>query len=337
MNTSLVNFTLKIMAIDSTTGSEYKLVDYLVKNFKPRGATIKIQNITKKQKNLFFKWGKPKIIFCTHLDTVAPYIAPHKKSGIIYGRGACDAKGQIAAMYETCKQLYQEGQNNFGLLLLADEEKTSIGAKTANKLITGCKYTIVGEPTENKLITAAKGVTLIEVTTSGKAAHSGYPEKGKSAVEELRIFLNKLAKIKFPKDRKLGKTTYNVSLSRTPNPLNVVPDQATCKILFRTTFTTYDHLQEKIKKIANKNTRLRIIFSNSPMNFFTVPGFKTGTVAFGSDAPHLDKLGKCLLYGPGNILNAHIKNEHLKISDLKKSVKCLKKLYYKLVKCNYSA
>ena len=320
------------MAIDSTTGSEYKLVDYLAKNFKPRGAITKIQKITKKQKNLFFKWGKPKIIFCTHLDTVAPYIAPHKKSGVIYGRGACDAKGQIAAMYETCKQLYQEEQNNFGLLLLADEEKKSAGAKAANKLVTGCKYIIIGEPTENKLITAAKGVTLVEVTITGKAAHSGYPEKGKSAVEELRLFLNKLAKIKFPKDRQLGKTTYNVSLLKTPNPLNVIPDKATCKILFRTTFASCDHIQGKIKKIINKNVRLRIIFNNSPMNFFTVPEFKTGVVAFGSDAPHLNKLGKRLLYGPGNILNAHTKTEHIKISDLKKSVKCLKKLYYHLIK-----
>lgn len=332
MKNFLSNFLLKIMAINSTTGSEYKLADYLAKHLKPKGATLKIQKTSKKQKNLFFRWGKPKIIFCTHLDTVAPYIAPHKKSNVVHGRGACDAKGQIATMYETCKQLYQEGQNNFGLLLLTDEEKTSTGAKSANKLITGCKYTIVGEPTENKLITAAKGVTLIEITALGKAAHSGYPEKGKNAVEKLRVFLNKLAKLKFPIDRKLGKTTYNVNLLKTANPLNVVPDKAACKIQFRTTFASYNHLQTKIEKIIDKNIKLRVIFHNSPMSFFTVPGFKTGTVAFGSDAPHLNNLGKTLLYGPGDILHAHIKTEQIKISDLIKAVKNLKQLYYKLIK-----
>ncbi len=330
MQDFLSDFIFKIMAINSTTGNEYKLADYLAKNFKPEGATTTIQKITKKQKNLFFKWGKPKIIFCTHLDTVAPYIAPDKKSDIIYGRGACDAKGQIAAMYETCKQLYQEGQNNFGLLLLADEEKTSAGAKVANKLVTGCKAVIVGEPTENKLITAAKGVLICEVTTFGKAAHSGYPENGQSAVEELRLFLNKLAKIKFNQDPLLGKTTYNVNLLKTPSPLNAIPDKATCKILFRTTFTSCKDLQKKIKQITNRDTKLRIINNSPPMNFFTVHGFTTGTVAFGSDAPHLANLGKCLLYGPGNILNAHIDNEHIKISELKHAVRDLKKLYYKL-------
>ncbi len=328
----MYKFLLNLMTIDSTTGSEHRLADYLVKNFKPVGATIKIQRTARKQKNIFFKWGKPKIVFCTHLDTVAPYIPPHQKAGIIHGRGACDAKGQITAMYETCRQLYQEGQKDFGLLLLADEEKKSTGAKTANKLVKHCKYIIIGEPTENKLITAAKGILLAEVTTTGKAAHSGYPEHGESAVENLRLFLNKLAAIKFPKDRQLGKTTYNVSLAKTINPLNVIPDKATCKILFRTTFTSHNHLEKIIKKLAGKKVQLKIINDGSPMSFFTVPGFKTGRVSFGSDAPHLSNLGKRLLYGPGNILNAHTENEQIKISELKKAVIDLKKLYYNLLK-----
>jgi acetylornithine deacetylase len=332
MKNFVQDFVLKIMAIDSTTGSEAKLVDYLAKKSKPKGATIKIQKASRTQKNLFFKWGKPKIIFCTHLDTVAPFIPPSQKNGVIHGRGACDAKGQIAAMYQTCKELYQEGQNNFGLLLVSDEEKGSKGAKIANKIIKGTKYTIIGEPTNNKLISASKGTTLIKVTATGKEAHSGYPENGKSAVKELQQFFNKLDKIKFPVDHKLGKTTYNISLLKTSNPLNVMPKLAACKILFRTTFASYQDIEKKIKKNLNRNLKLEIISSSKPMEFFTVPGFKTGYVAFGSDAPHLSNLGKRLLYGPGNILNAHTENEHIKISDLKKSVKELKKLFHTLRK-----
>ena len=331
MNDFLVDFILKIMTIDSTTGNECKLVDYLNKNFKPKGAKVEIQKVAKNQKNIFFKWGKPKIIFCTHLDTVSPYIAPRKKAETIYGRGACDAKGQIATMYETCKELYQEGQNNFGLLLLADEEKKSSGAKIANKLITGCKYVIVGEPTKNRLISAAKGVSLLEVTISGKTAHSGYPEHGQCAVEKFKLFLNKLTKIKSPKDAILGKTTYNVGLLKASNPTNVVPDKVTCKILFRTTFATHHIIQKKIGLLVDKNIKISFTHNNPPMNFFTVAGFKTGTVAFGSDAPTLNKLGKRLLYGPGNILDAHTPNEKIKISEIKQAIKQLKKLYYKLI------
>ena len=331
MNDFLHDFTLKLMAIDSTTGNEYRLADYLTTNFKPHGAKIEIQQVSKKQKNLFFKWGNPKIIFCTHLDTVPPHIAPSKKDGIIYGRGACDAKGQIAVMYETCRQLYKENQKDFGLLLLADEEKKSGGAKVANKLITGCNYIIVGEPTENKLIMAAKGISSLEVTISGKAAHSGYPENGESAVENFRLFLNKLSKIKFSHDKLLGKTTYNIAQLKASNPINVIPDKLTCKILFRTTFATHNIIQEKIKTLGAKNIKLCFIHNNPPMNFFTVAGFKTGIVSFGSDAPTLNKLGKCLLYGPGNILTAHTKFEQIKVSDLEKSVKQLKILYYKLL------
>lgn len=330
MNNPLLDFAFKIVAIDSTTGKEGKLADYLVKNFAPTGAKIELQKVTKNQKNLFFKWGEPKIIFCTHLDTVPPYITPHKKNGRIYGRGAIDAKGQITVMYETCRKLYQEHQNNFGLLLLADEEKRSRGAKVADKSLSGCQYIIVGEPTENKLIKAAKGVALIKATISGKARHSGYPKHGACAVEKLRQFLNLLARAKFPQDKLLGKTTYNISQLKAPNPDNVIPARVTFNVLLRTTFASHDSILNHLKRLAPKNTELRLTHASPPMEFFTISGIKTGVVAFGSDASHLKQPEKRLLYGPGNILNAHTENEWIAIADLKTSVRQLKKLYYKL-------
>ena len=138
MKASHINFFLKIMAINSTTGNEKKLINYILKNCKPKGAKIDVlgSDPTKRcQTSLFFKWGKPKIIFCTHLDTVPPYIPPRKKKNTIYGRGAVDAKGQIITMLNVCEELYKEKQNDFGLLLLAGEETDSAGAKIANKLI----------------------------------------------------------------------------------------------------------------------------------------------------------------------------------------------------------
>ena len=84
--------------------------------------------------NLMVSWGEPKVVFCTHLDTVPPYIAPSVEvmedgDMKIKGRGSCDAKGQIFAMWEACLELERRGCTDFALLLLAGEETGSFGAK----------------------------------------------------------------------------------------------------------------------------------------------------------------------------------------------------------------
>lgn len=328
---STINLLLKMMSIDSLTGFEFKLTNYLIKNLNPKGAKLTVQNVNKNQKNLFYKWGNPKIIFCSHLDTVHPYLYPKKKLGIIYGRGACDAKGQIAVMYETCKQLYKEGYKNFGLLLLSDEEKLSNGAKLANKLITDCNYVIIGEPTENKLISSTKGTLLFEFNIYGKNAHSGYPEYGKNAIFEFKSFMDNLSKIRFVKDPILGVTNYNIGNLQSKNQVNVVSDLVMGKILFRTTFCSHENIKKSFLK-RNKNIKIILKNESYPVKFFTLPGFKTGIASFGSDAIHLSNFGKKLLYGPGNIINAHTNNEYIKIKDAVMAVYQLKKLYRKLIK-----
>ncbi|CAL7959303.1 M20_dimer domain-containing protein [Gammaproteobacteria bacterium] len=326
----MLDFLLKILAIDSTSGKENVVADYVVKNYKPKHATTEVQRIFNGKKNVFFKWGIPHIIFCSHLDTVPPYI-PFKYNGkVIYGRGSCDAKGQIASMYEACSQLCTEGKTNFGLLMVAGEEVGSYGAKLANQLITGCKYIIIGEPTENKLIRAAKGNLLVNVAIKGKSSHSGYPQYGDDAVARLRVFLNKLTTLKFPKDRVLGATTYNIGKLSAPNMFNITPDKVTCEIFFRTTFKTHDLIIDMLKPLADEHTILQFGFDNRPIEFYTIPGFATNVVSFGSDAPELYNLGKSLLYGAGSILTAHADNEHIKVRALERAVQDFKKIFYYL-------
>ena len=67
--------------------------------------------------NLLFSWGEPRVVFCTHMDTVPPYIPPtfDEALGTMSGRGTCDAKGQIYAMYEACRILESKGYDGFGL------------------------------------------------------------------------------------------------------------------------------------------------------------------------------------------------------------------------------
>ena len=333
MQDSVTSFLMQILSIDSTTGNELALIEYLINNHRLPGARIKLQTVSKTQKNIFFIWGEPKIIFCTHLDTVAPYIQPKIKGDVIYGRGACDAKGQIALIYETCLALHRENQTDFGILLTAGEETTSLGAKIANRALKKTKFIVVCEPTNRKLVSAAKGILAAAITVSGKSAHSGYPHRGQSAINRFIEFIDYLNKIPFPKDDLLGNTTYNLGLLTSDNVPNVLSDKLTTQILFRTTFVSHQIIQNKLQKLAFEyGISLRLTKSSPPINFFTPRGFSTDTVSFGSDAPSFYNVDYRLMYGPGNILHAHTLEEQLKLSSLACAIKDLKKLYYTLFK-----
>lgn len=322
----------EIMRIDSTSGKEADLARYIANNFHVPGATLEIQDVGDGSINLFYKWGTPEIIFCTHLDTVPPFIPPVAESARISGRGACDAKGQIITVLNVCRDLYHEGETNFGLLLVSGEETGSTGARAANNLIKGCRYVIIGEPTENKLIKAGKGIQLYDVKISGKSCHSGYPHLGDDAIDRMRLFLNSLALAEFPSDPLLGATTYNIGQLSSGNAYNVLPDLVSFKIYFRTTPATNSLIGEILREISDENTTVTKIREDKPFEYFYLEGFERGTVAFGCDGPALPGLGKCLLYGPGTIRVAHTEDEFIEIHDIEKAIIDLKAIFKTLKK-----
>ena len=136
----------ELLTCDSTTGKEHRLADFLAERLLTRCnklARFDVKSMAEDApdgygtpQNLLFAWGVPKLIFCTHLDTVPPYIPPHFEASRVCGRGTCDAKGQILAMWEACKALEDMGMTDFGLLLLAGEETGSFGAKAFNSVIS---------------------------------------------------------------------------------------------------------------------------------------------------------------------------------------------------------
>ena len=108
-----------ILGFDSTSGKERPLAEFLAGRLKaPRLEKFEVGDGTL---NLLLSWGEPRIVYCTHIDTVPPYIAPKVYDDKVMGRGSCDAKGQIIAMYTACCELAAAGRNGFGLLLLSGE------------------------------------------------------------------------------------------------------------------------------------------------------------------------------------------------------------------------
>ena len=248
--------------------------------------------------------------------------------GSISGRGSCDAKGQVFAMYTACKELEASGCTNFGLLLLAGEETGSWGAKAFSKTGFEAPFLIVGEPTENKMVSASKGTLSYDLKFTGKAFHSGYPQYGVSAVDLFNDFYNKLKAVDWGLDPELGETTWNIGLVHSDNPQNILAPELACRLYFRTTFLSHQAVQ-KWMPLSAPVTDFR--GGDTPAHYVTLPGFESAPVAFGSDAPHLTGFGHKIICGPGSIRFAHRDDEHILVKDLENAVDIYKRLYATLL------
>ena len=353
-----IDFFNRILSVDSTSGKEGELADMLSVEFAAPGRKVELFDVGDGTKNLLVSWGIPKVIFCTHLDTVPPYIPPVLENDVFHGRGTCDAKGQIFAMWEACMELEAKGCTDFGLLLLAGEETGSFGAKAFREQHPGAEWLVVGEPTDNCMATAAKGTKSFEVTFVGKAFHSGYPENGVSAVELFNDFMNALRSIRFPKDELLGETTFNVGKLVSDNPQNILSDKLTCRVYFRTTFESDEMVCNVMKNMAGPEAKLRFgrprvqdgsdivakdvaqwqramtvkaFGGDSPTRFEVLPGFESKPVSFGSDAPQLTNFKHKILCGPGSILVAHRPEEYIALAGLETAVGNYIKIYDSLI------
>lgn len=352
---------LEMLDIDSTSGKEAGFADFLAERLLTPACKVEEYEVGDGTKNLFFSWGEPKVVFCTHLDTVPPYISPtvsEEGGTVFHGRGTCDAKGQIFAMYEACKALETKGYEGFGFLILAGEETGSFGAKAFREQHPGAEWVIVGEPTDNCMASASKGTKAFEVTFEGKAFHSGYPQYGLSAVEMFNDFMNALRSIGFPQDEVLGDTTWNVGKLVSDNPQNILSDRLTCRVYFRTTFESDEMVCNVMRNIAGEGARLRFgrrkvqdgsdivskdvaswqkymsvraLGGDTPTKYDTLKGFPTKPVAFGSDAPQLTNFRRKILCGPGSILVAHRPEEHIALPDLQKAKENYIHMYETLV------
>ena len=137
-------------------------------------------------------------------------------------------KGIIAAQITAAEQLRKEGIEDIGLLYTVEEERSSTGAKAANMhpLAAKCEYMINGEPTDNDLAIGSKGTFRLNIKTTGKAAHSAYPEEGDSAIEKLLDILDDIRHTRFPNDEFFGDTTVNIGTIEGGAALNVISPTA---------------------------------------------------------------------------------------------------------------
>ena len=329
---------LEALAIDSTSGQERDMALWAAERLQTPHCSVELSEVGDGTLNVLLSWGEPKVLFCTHLDTVPPYIPPTMETlpdgdVMVKGRGVCDAKGQMAAMYAACLELERQGETDFGLLLLAGEETGSYGAKAFAKRHCTAHTVVVGEPTDGKQVSTSKGTNQFSLKFTGVSAHSGYPHLGVSAVEKFVDFVNALRGETFPDDALLGKTTWNIGRVSAPAPQNVLSPELTCRVYFRTTFATCEMVVAVMRRLqAEHGFEMVEHGGDKPTKFHLVPGIDQCTVAFGSDAPQLHNIPRKMLCGAGSILVAHSPDERVLMSQLEEMVQKYVMIYKELSK-----
>ena len=315
-----VKLTRRLVDIESISGNEGAVGAELYEELVRLGYTTHKMPVAHERFNVVATLDEmpPQVVFSTHMDTVPPFIPSSEDHHNIYGRGSCDAKGIIAAQIAACQRLRKEGVP-VGMLFVVGEERDSLGAKIANESAPGSRFLINGEPTENKIAVASKGALRIQLTATGKMAHSAYPELGESAIEKLLTAIERLRAMELPVNPEVGFCTMNIGLIEGGRAPNVIADHARAQLLYRLVGPSEklrDQITTAIAGLAEAEVVLEIPF----VKLRTVPGIETMVAKFTTDIPWLSKWGEPVLIGPGSIHVAHTEREFISKKQLHEAV-----------------
>lgn len=318
----LFALTKKLIDIPSVTGDEKAVGEFLSAHLESLGYKVERQEVERDRCNVVATTSEAaRIVLSTHMDTVPPHIAASETEELIYGRGACDAKGIIAAQITAAEQLRADGVNEVGLLFTVDEEAGSDGARIANNnpAASECEYLINGEPTDNKLASATKGSLRLTLKATGRSAHSAYPEQGDSAIAKLLDVLQDIRHVQWPSDALLGETTCNIGVISGGTRANVIPAEAAAVLQLRLV-SDADNVKSILEKAVAGRAEVEYLSVHDPIRLFTVNGFEQCVVRFTTDIPYLSRWGKPLLIGPGSIMQAHTDGEYVSKRELTEAV-----------------
>jgi acetylornithine deacetylase len=312
----IVGLTRALVDIDSTTGVEGEACRWLADYLHARGYIVTEQPVGDGRFNVIAmpSTAGTAVVLSTHIDCVPPFFPSRVDGDILYGRGACDAKGILAAQIAAVDRLRRDGESRVGLVFVVGEERGSDGAREANRLANGSRFLVDGEPTDNRLGLATRGVLRLRLRASGRAAHSSFPQLGESAIDKLIDALIALRSIELPSDPVLGTTHYTVGLIAGGVAPNVVSPSAEAEVMFRTV-SDGAAVRSAIRPIESR-VSIEHILEVPPVRMATVPGFDTEVFPFTTDIPFLEAWGTPLLIGPGSIHAAHTADESVSIAEL---------------------
>lgn len=383
-----LSFHRDLVQTESITGNEAQVGSLVVEFLEAHNFTVIKQSVNSADASRFnilaypgsLGSQQPEILLTSHIDTVPPFI-PYSLSHVdndssnnskenirIAGRGSVDAKASVAAQVFSLLEVLNDTTSSstastppIGLLFVTGEETGGDGmyafsrSRDLNPSPSPYHTIIFGEPTEHALVAGHKGMLIFNVEARGKAAHSGYPWLGRSAVSAILPALRRIDLLGdtipaqdggLPASDKYGNSTVNIGRVDAGVANNVVPASAHAEIAIRLASGDPQEVQDLIRRAIRDATRngrgdgdhddhhdvyanFDVYTENYPPQDMDadVEGFNIITVNYGTDVPHLTlhphrggKKVKRYLYGPGSIFVAHGDNEALTVSELEKAV-----------------
>ncbi len=317
-----VALTRALVDIDSTTGQEGDAGRWLADYLRGIGFSVTTQPVDDLRFNVLATIGTPQVVFSTHFDCVPPFFPSRVDGDRVYGRGACDAKGILAAQVAAADLFRREGETRVGLLFVVGEERGSDGAKDRERLVAN-RMPVSDrrqEPTESRLGRATRGMLRLKLRASGRAAHSSYPELGESAIDKLLDALVELRSLDLPSDAVLGRTHYTVGLISGGVAPNVVSPWAEAEVMFRTVNDPPEEVRRVDAAALESRVQIEHVLEAPPVRLATVPGFDATVFPYTTDVPFLSAWGQPLLFGPGSIHVAHSADEFISIAELRSAV-----------------
>ncbi len=298
--------------------------------------------------------GQGGLAYFAHTDTVpaddwfsrkyGPY-EPAISRERLYGRGSCDMKGSIACMMTAAQRFsWDDFKEPLYLVFTSDEEVGFHGARfvveesrTYREMVEGQTRGVVGEPTGLDVIHAHKGLCLITVKSHGKAAHSSTC-LGKNSNLAMIPFLSEMKKIhdEIENDAVWQNSmfdpptlSWNIVIDEPNTAANITSPETTCRIYTRPmTGIDITPLLERTREAAEANgLDIEIYNAHSEMNTAVENAFlqetlklvhRNGprTVSYGTDGGVFAELENLIVYGPGNIAQAHTRDEWISIEQL---------------------
>ena len=225
----------------STLAGERLVAEFLVRTAANAGLDVQLSPVLPDRDNVIIRLTprgriRRRIVLAPHMDTVGAsgsQLKPVLKDGRIHGRGACDTKGSVAAMLgallDVAAGKNRPSQTEIIFTGLIDEENNQSGSRALAKARFKADLAIVGEPTLCEVVSAHKGDLWLKLTTKGVAAHGATPSFGRNAILEMARVVQLLetdyaASLKARTHPLLGSPTINVGSIKGGRQPNIVPD-----------------------------------------------------------------------------------------------------------------
>ncbi|HEY2951347.1 MAG TPA: M20/M25/M40 family metallo-hydrolase, partial [Verrucomicrobiae bacterium] len=336
---------------------EQHVCDFLAARASQAGLDVELKTVFPNRANLLARLsppGKPRqrILLVPHMDTVGGdplterLFLPRRKNGRIHGRGACDTKGSVAAMWaalsEVARSRRRPKQTEIIFAALVDEESGQGGSRALVASRLKANLAIVGEPTRLQVVTAHKGDLWLQLETTGKAAHGARPDLGRNAVHTMSKIVH-LLETKYARALRrrrhpvLGHPTINVGSIVGGRQPNIVPDHCVITMDRRTIPGETDAgVKREIKgflgqhSLAARMSDFKIVPCHPLATSWRAPlvqqflkiarQTKAVGVDYFSDAGVLAHGGiPSVVFGPGDIAQAHTPDEWISIDQLERA------------------